>query len=104
MTGEERNKVLFDALLKVAVSDALKKEMDTLPVNEELNETYKPSSELDRRIKKLIIQNRIKSKIKNYAKGFSKIVACIIIIFALLSITLFSVEATRNVILNTFFE
>lgn len=104
MTGKDRNKELFDALLKVAVSEALKNEMDTLPTNEELNMAYKPSPELDKRFKNLIIQGKIKSKIKFFVKSVYKIAACIIMIFVLSSITLLSVEATRNVIFNAFVE
>lgn len=104
MTEEEQNEVLFNALLKVAVSEAMKNEIDTLPSNEELNKEYIPSPKLDKQIKKIINQNRIKSKIKLYSKRTRNIAAVIIIIFVLSSITLLSVEATRNAIFNAFVE
>lgn len=101
MTSEDRNKELFDSLLKVAVSDALKNEMDALPDNEELNEKFKTSSELDKRMNKLISQEKIKYKMRYFFKSNHKIAACFMIIIVFSSVTLLSVEATRNVILNT---
>lgn len=100
MTSKELNKELFDSLLKAAVSDALKNDMDALPDNEELNQKFKSSPELDKRINQLIFKGKIKSKIQYFHKRFRKIAACFIIILVLSSITLFSVEATRNIILN----
>ena len=102
MTSEDRNKELFDSLLKAAISDALRDEMDALPSNKELNEKYPTSEELDKRIKKLISEQKIKSKIRHFVKSNRKIAACFIVIIVLSSATLLSVEATRNVILNTF--
>lgn len=102
MTSEDRNKELFDSLLKAAISDALRDEMDALPSNKELNEKYPTSAELDKRIKKLISEQKIKSKIRHFVKSNRKIAACFMVIIVLSSATLLSVEATRNVILNTF--
>jgi hypothetical protein len=104
MTREEQDEIWFDALLKVSVSEALKNEMNTFPSNEELNGKYKPSSELNRRIKWIITKGRIKSGIQIYAGILRKVAVCIIIILAVSSLTLFSVEATRNAIFNTFIE
>ncbi|AGL02459.1 DUF4367 domain-containing protein [Desulfoscipio gibsoniae] len=100
MAGKERSEMLFDALLKVAVTETFQKELDALPSNEELNETYKPSPELDRRIKKLIYQSQRKSKIRHFAKRFAKVAVCIAIVFTFLNAVLLSVEATRNSIFN----
>ncbi|MGC6174966.1 DUF4367 domain-containing protein [Lacrimispora sp. 38-1] len=102
MTSEDRNKELFDSLLKAAISDALRDEMDALPSNKELNEKFPTSAKLDQRMKKLISEQKIKSKIRHFVKSNRKIAACFIVILVLSSATLLSVEATRNVILNTF--
>lgn len=102
MSSEDRNKELFDSLLKAAISDALKDEMDALPSNKELNEKFQMSEDLDKRIKKLIFEHKIKFKIRYFVKSNRKIAACFMVIIILSSATLLSVEATRNVILNTF--
>lgn len=102
MTSEDRNKELFDSLLKAAVSDALRDEMDALPSNKELNEKFPTSAEMDKRMKKLIFQRKIRSNIRHFVKSNRKIAACFMVIIVLSSVTLLSVEATRNVILNTF--
>ena len=102
MTSEDRNKELFDSLLKAAISDALRDEMDALPSNKELNEKFPTSAKLEQRMKKLISEQKIKSKIRHFVKSNRKIAACFIVILVLSSATLLSVEATRNVILNTF--
>jgi hypothetical protein len=104
MTREEQDEIWFDALLKVSVSEALKNEMNTFPSNEELNGKYKPSSKLNRRVKWIITKGRIKSMIQIYGGILRKAAVCIIIILAVSSLTLFSVEATRNAIFNTFIE
>ncbi|MBE5966167.1 MAG: DUF4367 domain-containing protein [Lachnospiraceae bacterium] len=104
MTRKEKNKVWFDALLKVAISESLKNEMDLLPTKEELDNKYIPSAIMDRRIRKLIIRNRIKHKTHAYVKTMRKIAASIIIIITASSITLLSVKATRNAIFNAFIE
>lgn len=101
MTSEDRKKELFDSLLKVAVSDALKDEMAELPVNEELNDKFRTSPELDKRINKLVFQGKIKYKMRHFVKVNHKTAACFMVIIVLSSCTLLCVEATRNVILNT---
>lgn len=102
MTSEKRNKELFDSLLKAAISDALKDEMDALPSNKELNDKFSTTVEMDKRIEKLISKHKIKSKIRSFIKSNNKTAACFIVIIVLSSVTLLSVEATRNVILNAF--
>lgn len=104
MNKKEQNEDLFDALLKVAVNEALQRELITLPSNEELNIRYKPSPELDRHITKIINQYKMKTIISRNARRILKITACIIVILILSSFTLMSVEATRNIIFNAFIE
>lgn len=104
MTTEKQNEILFDALLKVATSEALKNEVNALPSEEELSEKYKPSAELDRRIRRIIIRGRAKSKTQRYTRRIRKIAAVIIIIIVTSSATLLSVEATRNAIFNAYIE
>lgn len=104
MTKEEQKDILFDALLRISVSDALKNEMASLPTNEELNAGFIPSAKLDKRITKIILQNKRKSKRRLYSKRISKLAATIVIIAGISSITLLSVEATRKAIFNAFVE
>ncbi len=104
MNKKEQNEVLFDAMLKVAVNESIKRELSTLPSNNELNIRYKPSPELDRHITKIINQNKMKTIISRNARTMRKVTACIIIMFVLSSLTLISVEATRNIIFNAFIE
>ncbi|MGI6576551.1 MAG: hypothetical protein ACOX1Q_00595 [Eubacteriales bacterium] len=54
MQDKIHNEKIFDALLKVAVDEALKREMESLPSVEELDKIYKPSAAMDKRIKDLI--------------------------------------------------
>lgn len=104
MTGRDQNEKLFDALLDVAVSQAFQEEMKQLPSNEELKVAYKPSPEMDTRIKKHIDKSRRKAKIKHFAKSSGKAVAYIAIVFTLLTTVALSVEATRNAIFNAIIE
>lgn len=104
MTDQNRNEMLFDALLEVAVSEAFKKEMDAFPSEKELNKAYNPSPELDKRIRKLIDQNYRRLIIRRLVKSAGKVAACIAIIFTVLSVILLSVGASRNAILNAVVE
>lgn len=104
MTREEKNKIWFDSLLRIATSEALKNETDLLPLKEELDEMYYPSDELNKRIKKIITINRLKRKVHNCGKIARKIAIVIIVLFAASLITLLSVEATRNAIFNAIIE
>ncbi|NLP35754.1 MAG: hypothetical protein GX359_11305 [Clostridiales bacterium] len=78
--------------------------MDLLPSKEELDKKYHPSDELNRRIKRIIIRNRMDQKVHAYAKSARKIAVIIIILFTASSITLLSVGATRNAIFNLIIE
>lgn len=104
MTTKKRNEIWFDALLKVAVSESLKNEIEILPSNEELNQQYKPSDKLDRQIKGMIKRNQLKPKMRIYSYILRKVAICIIIILSASSVTLLSVEATRNAIFNAFID
>lgn len=104
MTREEKNSIWFDSLLRIATSEALRNEIELLPSKEELDKKFHPSDKLSRRIKRIIIRNRMEQKIHAYAKIARKIAAVVIILYTASSITLLSVEATRNAIYNLIIE
>ena len=102
MTEKEKNDLLFESLLKVAVKQAFDKEMSELPSEEELGEEYKPSEVLDSRIKSIIDNSFSKQNKRRSIKKLARIAACVFIFLGVSSFVLLSVEATRNVILNAF--
>jgi len=104
MNDSTTSEALFDAILEVAIEKAFEKEMSELPSSEELNKIYKPSMELDKRIKKLINQKNRKLKMKQLARNLGKIAACTCIIFAVFFSILLSIDATRNLIFNFIIE
>lgn len=104
MANEGKKEVLLDTLIKVSITEALEKEMTTLPSIEELNEEYKPSQELDKRINMLIEKSYRKPKMLRFAKKFGKVAACICIVLTISSVTLLSISATRNAIFNAIIE
>ena len=91
---------LFDALLKIAATEALEQEMEEMPSCEELDEQYKPSPNLDKKIRKKIAQHRFKEKGSIWRKLAVKIAASAAIVMVFSSVVLLSVEATRNYIFN----
>jgi hypothetical protein len=99
MTAGERSDMLLDALLKAAVREAFKKEIDALPDNEKLA-AYKPSPVLDKRIGSLIKSSYRKIQARRFVKGLGKAAACLCVLLAVSSVILLSVEATRNAIFN----
>lgn len=98
MTDRDQNEKLFDALLDVAVSQAFQEEMKQLPSNEELNVAYKPSPELDTRIKKHIDKSRRKAKRKHFAKSSGKAVAYIAIVFTLVTTVAFILNPLPRIV------
>jgi hypothetical protein len=103
MADKTDGDILFDAILKTAISEAYGKELHELSSIEGLSE-YKPSPELEQRIEKLITKKRRETFTKHFFKTAGKIAACICIIFTVASAVLMSIEATRTAILNAFVE
>ena len=101
MNRKDKDSVLFDALLKTAASDAFKKEMGDLSACEELNERYTLSDETDQKIRGMIHKSISKTKLRQFGKYFTQLAAVIGIAFAILTVTLFSVEAARDYIVET---
>lgn len=99
MTACGRSEALFDALLKIAVTEAYEKELDALPGDEALSGCI-PSPVLHRRIMSLIQRGYRKAVERRVIKKLGKAAACLCIILTVSSIVLMSVGATRNAIFN----
>ncbi|MCR6545521.1 DUF4367 domain-containing protein [Dehalobacterium formicoaceticum] len=91
---------LFDAMLKIAVEKAFEQEMDELPSCEEMNAQYKPSPNLDKRIRKLISRHRFNKKVSSWKKTAMRVAASAAIVIVVSGTILLSAEATRNYIFN----
>lgn len=101
MNDKNKDSVLFDALLKTAAADAFEKEMRSLPNNDELNEQYTLSDETDQKIRTMIHKGLSKTKLRQFGKYFMQLAAVLAIAFTILIVTLFSVEASREYIIET---
>lgn len=91
---------LFDAMLKVAAEEALKQEMDEMPSCEEMNTQYRPSPDLEKKIRKQISQHRLNEKVSLWKKSAVKVAVSAAVFIVISSTILLSVEATRNYIFN----
>ncbi|SDO05580.1 DUF4367 domain-containing protein [Acetanaerobacterium elongatum] len=100
MSKQKQNDILYEAILEVSVAQAFENETDTLPPINELNERFQPSPELSARIKRLIEKDKREKRLAMFMKKARKAAACIAVVFTLAAVTLFSVEASRNYILN----
>lgn len=99
-----KNEKMFDAMVESAAEEALKQEMDILPSFEELDLLYKPTSEMDLRINR-IIDKYYRTKRVKYALFFTgKIAAGLMVLIIISATVLLSVEASRNYILNSFLK
>ena len=98
-----RNK-LFDTLLETAVQDNFQQELDEFPPEEVLKKEYAPSPELNLKIKRMIANNDHKLKILNLRKIAKRAAIIVAIILPLITASLLSVEASRNVIFNAVME
>ena len=95
-----RNKRLFESMIAVAAEEAMIKRLNDLPSREELDKMYPPSPELNNRIAKIIAKDDRQRMRKKFFNGFMKVAASFGIIFMVGAVTLMSVEASRNIILN----
>lgn len=91
---------LFDAVLKVAAEESLRRDIEEMPSCEELNAQYMPSPDLDKRIRKMISQHNRKARVSVWKKTAMRIAVSAAIIIVISSTVLLSVEATRNYIFN----
>jgi hypothetical protein len=104
MHRSELNSQMFDTILKTAVSENFKLEMDAMPPEGTLSKEFAPSLDLRRKIQRIVIKeyhNAVLYKVSQIAKKAAVIIAIIIpISFG----SLLSVEASRNVIFNSVLE
>jgi hypothetical protein len=96
-----RNERLFDSMIEVAAEEAMIQRLSDIPTREELDEMYPASIELQNRINKIIAKENRSIKRNKLSKLFMRVAAGIGIAFTICSIALMSVEASRNIILNT---
>ena len=96
------NEKLFEAMLGVAVEEAVTNEMAALPTREELDAMYPQSEAFEKKIRQIIAkEEKTYSRMRNI-KVISKVAACFSIFLTISAIILMSVEASRVFILNTF--
>ena len=101
MNEKNKDTVLFDALLKTAAADAFEKEMQSLPTCDELDDRCRLSDETDQKIRTMLHKSISKTKLQRFGKYFMQLAAVFAIAFTILLVTLFSVEASREYIIET---
>ena len=97
---ENRNDRILDALIESAADDALFQDMNEMPSCEDLDKIYKPSPVMDKKMKRLI--TRVENK--RVLKLAGKIAAVFLASLVIVTTVLFSVEASRYFILNTYIQ
>lgn len=104
MNDREKGDSIFNSLLNVGVREAFEREMGVLPATEALNASHAPSPELDKTIRKLVRENRRKTKLQRFTKTLGRAAVWFFVLLGLSSAALLSVEATRNAIFNAVIE
>lgn len=92
---------IFEALLIPAAKEALRREMEELPSEEELKKLCPISDDLNDKIKKMIDNHAKTQRRKRRMKKFSKIVAGFTVLSAITGTVFMSIEASRNLIRNS---
>jgi len=92
----------FNALLVLATEEALSQEFNDIPSLEELAEIYKPTPDMDKRIKRIIANRLRQKKAKAFLNVTGKTAAGFTIFFIISVAALLSVQASRNYLFNTF--
>jgi len=83
-----RTDKLFDAMVKTAVEDAVKQDLENLPNDETLNATYPASDMLNEKVKKIIIQGERAKKRRPLTNTFSRVVASLFLLLTVGVVTL----------------
>jgi len=96
-----RNEKLYNHMLKVAFEEVVQEEMDSYPSLEELDLLYPRSPKMDKHIKKSMNRHENKAKRQKLFRSFLRCAAAFCIIAFLCAVVVFSVEASRNFIINT---
>ena len=99
----QREEMMFDAMLKVAATESMMRDLETLPSNEELKCMNLRSDTFNKRMMSIIHRAENAQKRKRMARWTYKAAAIFGLIFTVSTITLMSVEASRVFILNTLF-
>ena len=98
------NEKIFDALIDVAANQAFQEEMQLLPSCEEMNEMYTPSAELNNKIHKMIKRRQSNIRFKRAMRAATRIAASLGIVLVVFTAVIFSVEASRNFVINTLIQ
>jgi len=99
--NDKRNEKLLDAMFKVALEENIDREMENLPSLDELNQMFPKSAATDKRFKEIINPPTYESRRQKVRRLLARIAASLAIVFAISTVVLLTVEASRNFILNT---
>jgi len=101
MNNKVVNDIKLDALIAVAAEEALLHALDQIPEPDELDKIYTPSPQSGKRVKRLMQSRKRAEMMRKAARAAKWAAAVFAVIFAVGTITLFSVEESRNYILDT---
>ena len=104
MNGKEKNDILFDSLINSAAAHVFINEMNELPSIEDLDRNCPPAAELDKKIEKIITKAYRQKKRNDLRSTLMKITVGIAIVFISLTVVIFTVEATRNLVFDVIIE
>ena len=101
---ENRNDRILDTLIETAADDAAFQAMHDMPSCEDLDKIYKPSLEMDKRMRGIISRIENEKRFNRLLSLIGKIAAAFLVLVIITTTVLFSVEASRNYIFNAFLE
>jgi len=104
MDMENRNDRILDTLIETAADDAAFQAMHDMPSCEDLDKIYKPSLEMDKRMRGIISRIENEKRFNRLLSLIGKIAAAFLVLVIITTTVLFSVEASRNYIFNAFLE
>ena len=101
---QERNERVLDGLIKIAATEVLREEIDTLPSDEELEKMYPSVESLEKRGFAIINKEFRAIRIKKALRNFSRVAAAFCVFMGVSAIVLMAYPETRSFILNFFVE
>ena len=91
---QDKDDIVFEALLKVAADEAMRIEMEALPSNDELKAMYPQAENLSKKINKTIITEYNKSKRIMFFRSLKRIAAAICVFIVLSTSVLMAAPMT----------
>lgn len=99
-SNQDREEIIFDAILKAATKEALLEEIEELPTDEEFKAMYPNTDSLDKKVRAVIKREFKALRFKKAMRVFARTAAAVCVAIVISTSVLLAHPLSRNVILG----